>query len=294
MPRVISSNKVMKRAGVAAALAVAFACAQPTAASAQVPPELRNDKIKVDYYEPRDPKLLPLYERLQRRAVLEQLSQFLAPVRWPKTLRLIMKECPAGAPRPELYYAAVERSVNVCYQLFTFLRSLEPQPAFGTQQEVIVGGLIGLVLHTSARAAFDMLGVPRLGEEGDAADQLSAFLGLQFGEDVARVVIKGTYFVWKRYDDDFAATERTYEFAGRSSVPRQRMYNTLCIAYGGAPGTFKTFVDQGDLLSKRAETCAEEYQLVRQAFQKTVVPHVDADMMAKARSTKWIGPEDLR
>src|SRR5262245_28454926 len=136
-------TRFLKRAGIAAALAVAFACMQLTPAAAQGPPELRNDKIKFDYYEPRDPKLLPLYERLQRRAVLEQLSQFLAPVRWPKTLRLIMKECPASGPRPELYYTSVERTVNICYQLFTFLRSLKPEPAFGSQPEVIVGGLVG-------------------------------------------------------------------------------------------------------------------------------------------------------
>src|SRR5262249_47548928 len=155
-------------------------------------------------------------EKLQRRGVLEQLSQFLAPLRWPKTLRLIMKECPAGAPRPEIYYVSVERSVNICYQLFTFLRSLDPPPAFGSKQEVIVGGLIGVVLHTSARAAFDMLSIPLLGDEGDAADQLSAFLGLQFGDDVARVVIKGTYFVWKRYDEEIVASERLPNFAARS------------------------------------------------------------------------------
>ena len=63
----------------------------PSPVMAQI--DLRNDRIKFDYYEPRDPKLVPLYERLQRRQVLEELSQFLAPVRWPKTLRLIMKEC---------------------------------------------------------------------------------------------------------------------------------------------------------------------------------------------------------
>jgi hypothetical protein len=283
----------MCRAGAAATLALVAICAQ-SPASAQPPPDLRNDKIKIDYYEPRNPDLMPLYEKLQRRAVLEQLSQFLAPVRWPKTLRLIMKECPAGAPRPEISYVSVERSVNICYQLFTFLRSLEPPRAFGTKQEVIVGGLIGVALHTASRATFDMLNIPRLGDEGDAADQLSAFLGLQFGDDVARVVIKGTYFVWKRYDEELAASERLPDFAARSSVPRQRMYNTLCIAYGGVPAVFKTFVDQGDLLSTRAESCADEYQSVRQAFQKTIVPYVDAGMMAKARSTQWIGPDDLK
>jgi hypothetical protein len=296
MRQVIQPNTTlrMKRVGTAAAVAFAVAWLQTTPAMAQTPLALRNEKIKFDYYEPRNPALLPLYERMQRRAVLENLGQFLAPVRWPKTLRLVMKECPAGAPRPEVFYSRIERSVNVCYQLFTFLRSLRPQPAFATQQEVIVGGLLGVVLHTSALAAFDTLGIPRLGEEGDAADQLSAFVGLQFGDEVARVVIKGTYFVWKRYDEDIVSAERQYDFAARASVPKQRMYNTLCIAYGGAPGIFKNFVDQGDLLSARAENCVEEYRLVQDAFRKTILPHVDQDMMQKVRSTKWIGPEDLR
>lgn len=294
MPHVTQSKRAawFRRAASAAMLVAAAACITAMPAMAQA--ELRNDKIKFDYYEPRDPKLLPLYDRLQRRRVLEELSQFLAPLRWPKTLRLVMKECPAGTRRPEVIYSSVERSLSICYQFLAFLGSLQPQPAFASRQEVIVGGLVGAVLHESARAIFDMLNIPRLGDDGDAADQLSAFIGLQFGEDVARVVIKGSYFVWKRYDDEIAAAERQYDFSARSSVPRQRIYNMLCIAYGGAPTTFKAFVDQGDLLSGRAENCADEYRLVRHAFQKTIVPHVDADMMAKARSTKWIVPEDFR
>jgi Putative metallopeptidase len=294
MPHVTQLKRAtwFRRAAAAAVLAAASVSISSMPAMAQA--ELRNDKIKFDYYEPRDPKLLPLYERLQRRRVLEELSQFLAPVRWPKTLRLIMKECPAGTQRPEVIYSSVERSISICYQLLAFLGSLQPQPAFATQQEVIVGGLVGAVLHESARAIFDMLNIPRLGDDGDAADQLAAFIGLQFGEEVARVVVKGSYFVWKRYDDEIAAAERQYDFSARSSVPRQRMYNTLCIAYGGSPTTFKAFVDQGDLLSSRAENCADEYRRVQHAFQKTIVPHIDAVMMAKARSTKWISPDDFK
>jgi len=292
MPHVTQSKRAARFRRAAGAAILAAACITSMPAMAQS--ELRNDKIKFDYYEPRDPKLFPLYERLQRRRVLEELSQFLAPLRWPKTLRLIMKECPAGTRRPEIAYSSVERSISICYQFLAFLGSLQPQAAFASRQEVIVGGLVGAVLHESARAIFDMLDIPRLGDDGDAADQLSVFIGLQFGEDVARVVIKGSYFVWKRYDEEIAAAERQYDFAARSSVPRQRIYNMLCIAYGGAPATFKAFVDQGDLLSGRAENCAEEYRLVQHAFQKTIVPHVDADMMAKARSTKWISPDDVR
>src|SRR5215813_9657032 len=206
---------------------------------AQIDP--RNHCITVAYYEPRNTKLERLSARLKRRQALEELSQFLAPVRWPKTLRLIMKECPAGTRRPEVVYSSVERSISICYQLLAFLGSLQPPPDFASRQEVIVGGLVGVVLHESARAIFDMLNIPRLGDDDDAADQLAAFIGLQFGDDVARLVIKGSYFLWKRYDEEIVAAERQYDFAARSSVPRQRLYNMLCIAYGGAPQTFKAF-----------------------------------------------------
>jgi len=299
MRHVTQSNKAVSVrlrcwfAVVTLACAAASQVLDPAPAGAQTPRELQNEKIKIDYYEPRDPKLLPLYERLQRRRVLEELSQFLAPVRWPKTIRLVMKECPAGTRRPEVVYSGLERSVSVCYQLFTFLQTLNPPPAFASKQEVIVGGLVGVVLHESARAIFDILSIPRLGDEDDGADQLSAFIGLQFGDEVARVVIKGTYFVWKTYDDAMVTRDIQYDFAARSSVPRQRMYNTLCIAYGGAPAIFKNFVDQGDLLSRRAEHCAEEYESVRHAFRKAILPYVDTEMMARVRSTKWIGPDDV-
>jgi len=275
--------------------ALAWSCLHAAPATAQ--PELRNPKIVFNYYEPRDPKFAPLYQRLQARRVLEELSQFLAPVKWPKTLRLAIKECAASSmtpQQPQVFYTGNDYTLTICYQWFAFLEGLRPQPAFATRQEVVVGGLIGVVLRESARAAFDMLQTPLLGDEGDAADQASAFTALQFDDEVARVVIKGSYFVWKKYDDDLTVDDRPYNFSSRSSLPKQRMYNTLCIAYGSGRPLFKTFVDQGDLISTRAENCAEEYRLVQAAFRRTIVPHVDLEAMKKLQSTKWLEPGDLR
>jgi Putative metallopeptidase len=289
----------MRRGSVVAtmALAAGWLAIQPLPTMAQTATDLRNEKIVVDYYEPRDPRFQPLYERLQKRRVLEELSQFLAPVRWPKTLRMIMKECPSsGVSWPQVFYSKIEYSLTICYQWFAALRSLKsPPPAFATQQEVIVGGLVGIVLHQSAVAIFDMLSVPRLGSDDDAADQISAFVGLQFGPEVARAVIKGTYYIWKTYDDLYVDNNYQYDFAARASVPRQRMYNTLCMAYGGAPAIFKSFVDQANLLpAARAETCDEEYRQVQAAFRKTIVPRVDSDKMTTVRSMTWLSPDDLK
>jgi hypothetical protein len=72
------------------------------------------------------------------------------------------------------------------------------------------------------------------------------------------------------------------------------MDNILCIAYGRPSSTFKTFVDQGNLLSTRVAGCAAEYQQAREAFVTTIVPNVDADMMSKAQSMTWLTADDLK
>jgi hypothetical protein len=265
----------------------------PDAARAQAAPETRNPNILFDYYEPRDPRLIPLYERLQSRRVLEELSEFLAPVKWTKKIRLIAKECPATQQRL-VVYAKHDYSLTICYQWFAFLRSLRVSPAFGTQQQIVVGGLVGFVLHEAARAAFDVLKVPVLGAEAEAADQISAYIALQFGEPTALAVIKGTYLVWKTYDNGYISNKRPYDFVSSEGVPLQRAQNVLCIAYGGASGIFKAFVDQGDLLSTRSERCPDEYRQVAAAFQKTIVKHVDEARMKKALTVTWLTVDDLK
>ena len=100
----------MKHVSSAAALAVIAGCCVAGGlvawiATARAEPQVVSDlgayKIQVDYYAPRDPRFKGLYERLQKRKVLEELGQFLAGVQWPTTFRLLMKQCPeAATPRP--------------------------------------------------------------------------------------------------------------------------------------------------------------------------------------------------
>src|SRR5262249_50133484 len=125
--------------GLLCALASLWLVASPVRAEE---PRASNPNIAFDYYEPRDPAFMPLYEKLQKREVLEELSQFLAPVHWPKKLRLIMKQCPpARSDIPQMseliFYNSAEYSLTVCYQLFPFLEQLNPPPTLATPQEAV-------------------------------------------------------------------------------------------------------------------------------------------------------------
>ena len=270
----------------------------PSRAEGNPPSVLTSSNIIIDYYEPRSAAYLPLYTKLRNRQVLEELARFLAPVKWPKTLRLIMKECPAaGTPVPQVYYDKLEYSVNLCYQWFRFLESLNPPSSFATRQEVIVGGLVGAVLHAAGSAMFDMFHVPILGSDDDAADQISTYIALQFGPQVARTVVKGTYYVWDTYDYQITHGNQQYNFASGSSVPVQREYNILCIAYGGAPSSFNDLIDKGLLKrvtsAERHDDCKDEFKQVQETFLKTVHPNVDDGKMRIILSTTWINAEDL-
>lgn len=100
-----------------------------------------------------------------------------------------------------------------------------------------------------------MIEVPVFGREEDAADQMAVFPALQFSKDVARTITRGRAYFWAVLNDP----KEWAGFADEHGTSSQRFYNTMCLAYGGDPQTFKEFVDKGWLLKGRAANCEAEY-----------------------------------
>ena len=53
----------------------------------------------------------------------------------------------------------------------------------------LAGSFAGIILHESGHALFDILDVPIFGREEDAADEIAAFVALQFQRQVAETVV---------------------------------------------------------------------------------------------------------
>lgn len=302
----------MKHLFVATALlvAVGFAAIHSTA-TAQLAPDIPlNPKIKIKYQPPKNAKKYgEIAKRLQARQVLEQLSQVLSPLRLQSDLNLVTAECPEyrGAPNSD-YTSGIQR-LRLCYEMLDFIENgaavpaekLKPPPnpniPIGlhpdvTRGEAIVGGWVGVVLHEAGHAVFDIQKIPRFGKEEDAADQIAAFMMLQFGTDVARVMVKGTYNLW-RHMYGMSGGHQAGHYAGVHSIGAQRGANYLCIAYGGEPAALKDLADIW-LNEARKENCANEYKQVRLAFRKTFLNYVDEALMAKVRRMAILRPEDIQ
>ena len=108
-------------------------------------------------------------------------------------------------------------------------------------------------------------------------------VGTHLDKDVALTMVRGFSYTAKKW---FAFGAPL--FSDEHGTGLQRYYNTLCIAYGADSVLFKDFVDKGDLPKERAANCASEYQQIKFAFEKTVLPFVDHDLMKKVQAKQWL------
>jgi Putative metallopeptidase len=254
-------------------------CAFATAASAQ---PARPERVVIEYVEPVEPAHRPLYDLLREHQALERVRNLLALVRWPQPLRLELRGCEGVS---DAWYQ--DATVTVCYEyLENIWRSANStsRPAGIAREDALLGPLAEVFLHEASHALFDMLKIPILGREEDAADQLAAYHVLQLPRDMKRRLILGTAWAYAsklkvRQARDLyrrrLKVARYRTFADEHGTPAQRLYNLLCIAYGSDKELFADIVEKEFLPRERAESCEDEYRQIDFAHQTLIAPHVD-------------------
>ena len=190
--------------------------------------------------------------------------------------------------------------VLICYEYVEMLIENMPEettPAGIEPVDTVVGPFFDTVLHEFSHALFDMFFTPMFGREEDAADQLAAYLYLQLGKEEARRLIRGTvynYLVVETNDEDSAQTVEEFieDSAETHSLPAQRAYNLLCMAYGANPKLFAGLASKGRLPEDRREFCVEEYEQVQQAYMDLIEPHTDPALAEQVFDKTWLRKVD--
>lgn len=250
---------------------ILVAMVQPAVASTP-PSSPEAGRIQVVYERPKKAAYRAIYDAMRERRVLERVGAVVGLVRLPTRLTYRLKEC---AGELNAWYAPENRSVTLCYELVDSVVSAAPRvksPAGVTRQEAIRGPVFQILLHESGHALFDLLHVPILGREEDAADQVASLILLHLAPADARTVVNGgAYF--------FATTAREEPvdkgaFADVHGLSWQRFYNLACMAYGSDRRRFRAIVAKNYLPKERAAGCGEEYAQVAFAFRKLIGPHL--------------------
>jgi Putative metallopeptidase len=263
--------KLFSIAAIAVALALQFH-------SAQAQP--RTDQVRIVYEEPTDEKYRVTHDAMRERRILETVGSLLNSLRLPRELTLEMRGCQG---RETAWYD--RGTAFFCYEYVDLIQRHAPKSATpgGVQRgDAIVGAVIDTLFHESAHAVFDLLEIPVMGREEDAADFFSIYLMLQFPPEDARRLIEGIAFnMGSEARKDFSERPEPRKFAGPHGPNVQRHYNVLCLAYAANQALFNNVVPAG-LPPWRASTCWEEWAMLKRAFTKLIMPHVDEERLRDA------------
>lgn len=231
--------------------------------------ELQNDQLEVVYIAPTNEKHRPIYERMKQSQVLEGLRQLLGALKLPEKLVFRLEGCGGVV---NAFYEPSRKTVTLCYEYIEYTEfALKQAPPNGlSKEDVILGSVLEVALHEMAHGIFDILQIPVLGGEEQAADQFAAFALSQLEKQAALRMLAGAAHMWS-----FEANRmprHIYEFANAHGTAAQRYFNLLCIAYGSDSIAFQHLIDQNILPGSRAVLCRGEYERIKAAYSKLFDP----------------------
>src|ERR1700704_3764561 len=123
--------------------AIGLAMSAPATAQRLVDPE--TSSVRITYVEPVNPAHQPIMERLKRRQVLEDLRDFLSPLRLPARLLIKVEGCNGTV---NAWYSA--NAVTYCYEMIEYIRKSAPKETTDdgvTPEDAVLGAFVDIILH---------------------------------------------------------------------------------------------------------------------------------------------------
>jgi hypothetical protein len=249
-------------------------------------PRARADQVRITYEPPKNPAHQRIYRTMQERKVLERFQAFFSMLRLPRALLIKFAGCDGSV---NAAYDPETASITFCYENLEHIEqgALRIAARRGIKPDDVVRSAVSAIfLHEAAHALFDLLNLPVLGREEDAADQVAVYALLQLDKDDARRIILAVLSGMELGAETETPTKGHY--ADVHSLTAQRLYNVMCLAYGSDQELFAELVDQGHLPKERAEGCWAEYDQVAHAVRTLIRPHVDPARRKEALARKWL------
>jgi len=260
--------------------ATAIVLALSAIGAADAAPRGKPNQIRYEYVPPKDPAHQPIHDQMKQGRALEHLRELLSPLRLPYPLKLKVASCDGV---PNAWYG--DEAITVCYELLAEIQKNAPKqdlPIGISRADTMLGPALDVFLHETGHAVFHMLDIPVLGREEDAADQFSAYVMLRLGKEEARKMILGAAYGYNvQMLQGPQVTVPVDAFSDEHSLPAQRAYNVLCMAYGADKKMFADIVEKDLLPKKRAESCEYEYEDLTFAMTKLIGPHIDRRVARK-------------
>ncbi len=255
--------------------------------------EMAAGRINIEYVPPKNRDHEALYLQLMERMSLEKIRAIFMPFRLPVDVKIRTIGCDGVA---NAWYQPVDGvpTISVCYEylyqlwkrLPTMITSDGPTPT-----DALVGQMLFVFAHEFGHLAFDVYDVPIFGHEEDAADNFATFMMLQFREDAPRLIM-GAAWSYHAFIKNVRENPKTNlplaAFSSNHGQPEERFFNMQCMAYGSDPKLYVGLVQKGLLPQSRAKDCKYEYDVMKFAFDKEIMPHIDMAVANRVLAIDWL------
>ena len=140
-------------------------------------------------------------------------------------------------------------------------------PDDASAAQFVSSNMVSTFYHELGHALIDVLALPVLGREEDAADTLSTLLIHSIWEEesaVAMVYDTANAFLMYAAEAETSGYETPYW--GEHSLDMQRYYNLACLFYGANPDQRDDIARELELPEDRAERCPDEFLLAEESW----------------------------
>lgn len=121
--------------------------------------------------------------------------------------------------------------------------------------------------HEVAHLLVDQLGLPVLGKEEDAADNMATYTLLRKGTRAMDRVLVDAAYGWLLSGNVYDAELETSDFYDTHSLDHQRAYQIVCLMVGSNRDAFGKVADDYGMDAERQETCNSDYLLVQRSME---------------------------
>jgi hypothetical protein len=258
---------------------VAAALWLTTPAPTQAQTGATDNNLQIAYLHPDNHALRPIYTWLMERQTLERMRDALSFIKLPRPLLLRFAQCNDD----NAWYDYAQHNVTFCYELVAHIQKIAPKKMQeGVHpQDAVAGAVVFSFLHEVGHAVFDMLTIPILGREEDAADQFAAHAILFVDKSDAKRLIGGAAWMWAQ--DAKANKPGRGDLADVHSLSSQRFFNLLCMAYGADADMFGFVVEKGYLPRDRAVGCKREYDRFALSARQVFQGDIDREKLERIR-----------
>lgn len=139
-------------------------------------------------------------------------------------------------------------------------QSIFEYPEDEEEAAFIANEVVATFYHELGHAMIDVLQLPVLGKEEDAADHLSVILMNDiWEEESAANILASDATAYALQAEQTAAGGGEPAYADEHSLDMQRYYNVVCLFYGANPTARQQLADDLGLPPERAERCEVEW-----------------------------------